>query len=69
MAGNTIIPVTDGIFIMRFEYREEMDKALAQWEEHKKSLPIPPKDEVYSFAYWLYRYSGLIQPVEQPSGK
>ena len=34
------------------------------WEEHKKTLPIPPKDEVYSFAYWLYRYSGLIKPVE-----
>jgi len=64
MGGNTIIPIVPGINMMRFEYRYEMDKALAQWEEHKKTLPIPPKDEVYSFAYWLYRYSGLIKPVE-----
>jgi hypothetical protein len=64
MNGNTIIHIAPGISMMRFEYREAMDKTLEQWEEHKKSLPIPPKDEVYSFAYWLYRYSGLIKPVE-----
>lgn len=62
--GNEVMQIYPGISMMRFtsEYRKALDKAIEKWEEYKKSLPFPPKDEVYSFAYWLFRYSGLIKP-------
>lgn len=71
MSGNTIIPITEGVSMMRFEYRDFMDKALELWEKNKKEVEKIAKiqDPVYSFAYWLFRYSGLIQPIEQVSGK
>lgn len=61
-SGNIIYPIGNGVAMMCFKYRYEMEEALSQWEEHKKALPIPPENEIYSFAYWLYRYSGLVVP-------
>lgn len=46
------------IIIARFENRELFHQALDEWNKHKKQIPNL-KDEVYSFAYWLFRYNGL----------
>jgi hypothetical protein len=46
-------------------YRDCLDKAMVMWEEHKKSLPEDSRKSIYGFAYWLIRYSGLVQPVSK----
>lgn len=48
---------------MKYEYREAMEHALKQWQEHLAKRDKPPQDEVYSFAYWLYRWSDLVVPA------
>jgi hypothetical protein len=50
---------------MKGNYRECLDKAMAMWEEHKKNLPKDSQESTYAFAYWLIRWSGLVQPVEE----
>lgn len=52
------------------DHRDCLDRAMAEWKEHKKQLPkkIGKKryvPGVYGFAYWLIRWSGLVQPVDQ----
>jgi hypothetical protein len=66
--GYRIKPVTPAIAIgyMLPGAHDLMDQALKQWEEHKKQVQEMtngeyPKDEVCHFAYWLFRWSGLIQ--------
>ena len=54
-------PVT--LMCMAPEARGLMELALKQYREHRKNVrKIFPKDResVYSFAYWLFRWSGLI---------
>lgn len=50
------------------EYRDCLDLAIEQWKEHWKKLPpehrIADPDDVYGFAYWLMRWSGLVVPAE-----
>ncbi len=66
MSGNTIMPISENISMMHFNpaYRKAMETALEEYEKFKDKMPILPKDEKYSFAYWLFRYSGLIKPVD-----
>lgn len=65
--GHQETKITEGITLMSFkpEYRDAMDKALEEYEKFKEKLPIPPEDLVYSFAYWLFRYSGIVAPAEE----
>lgn len=48
------------------EARELLDKIMEEWRlykrEYKKSFGKYPSE--YGFAYWLVRYSGLIEPAE-----
>lgn len=56
-------PVT--LACMDADARNLMDKALTQYQEHfrgvRKMFP-KKRPNVYSFAYWLFRWSGLIDP-------
>jgi len=48
------------------EARDLLDTVMEQWEEHYKDLKANnPNHEpsYYGFAYWLIRWSGLVQPV------
>lgn len=50
---------------MKQEAREDMEKALEEWSKHvkdRKENSLPPEDPVYSFAYWLFRWSGIVIP-------
>lgn len=53
------------------EARELLDTIMEQWEEHRKNLVEVAgyKEEPthYGFAYWLVRWSGLIQPAAKPA--
>lgn len=40
-----------------------MDYALEEWEKTIQGRDV--EDKVYSFAYWFFRWSGLIQPIEK----
>jgi hypothetical protein len=49
-----------------------LDRIMAAWDDHKAQLPETltcgdetwnPRESVYGFAYWLVRWSGLIEPV------
>lgn len=51
------------------EARDLLDMAIEQWDEHKKALPPDCQESVYSFAYWLIRYSGLVQPADSADRK
>jgi hypothetical protein len=68
MSGHIETPVNEHITLTCFnpEYRDAMEKALEGWCDHLVKLERikPPGDPVYSFAYWLFRYSGLIVPKE-----
>lgn len=51
---------------MKPEARDAMEEALAKYEEHVKGIRSWKKGHrgnVYSFAYWLFRYSGLVSPT------
>lgn len=50
------------------DYRACLDKAMAAWSEHRKTLPKEIggrryRSGVYAFAYWLIRWSGLVVPA------
>lgn len=63
--ANVITKVSDNISIgfFRPEIRDIMDYALTEWEKTIKDREI--NDRAYSFAYWLFRWSGLIQPIDK----
>jgi hypothetical protein len=44
------------------EAKDLLDKIMHEWEKHKKKSHH--KSSIYGFAYWLVRWSGLIQPSE-----
>lgn len=57
------------ICCMAPEYRDCLDRVMEEWREHFKKLPLLPQkisdpDDVYGFAYWLIRWSGLVVPAE-----
>lgn len=46
--------------------RELLDTIMVEWEKHNKErLKLFPgkRASIYGFAYWLVRWSGLIQPA------
>lgn len=56
--------------------RDLLDRIMKAWEEHKNTLPETmtignetwnPRESVYGFAYWLVRWSGLVQPNGEKS--
>jgi hypothetical protein len=58
--------MTTEIVLLTFKDRELMDKTLRRWRKVKgkinKQFPKfakPPMEDVYGFAYWLFRHSGL----------
>lgn len=57
-------PVTVGCISP--EARDLLDGIMDEWREHWKNLPADHRprnpDDVNGFAYWLVRWSGLIQP-------
>jgi hypothetical protein len=65
MSGNSYIKISDDTFMGQFnpEYREAMETALEEYEKFLLKLPIKPMNKLYLFAYWLFRYSGLIKPT------
>lgn len=65
-SGSRIVhagPISIGC--MAPEARELMDLALKEWRKHCEGRTRQPDDPVYSFAYWLFRWSGLVQPSER----
>lgn len=49
------------------EARDLLDTAMDAWRENlaereRKGIPAPT-DHAYAFAYWLIRWSGLVQPA------
>lgn len=46
--------------------RDVMDRAVEEWRALDAVRDSKPTDPVYSFAYWLFRWSGLIRP-ENPA--
>jgi hypothetical protein len=54
------------------EARDLLDTIMKEWEIHLKQLRTTNGKKYrpthYGFAYWLVRYSGLIQPakIQQP---
>lgn len=66
--GHQVKKVSQNISIgfMLPEARDIMDEALEEWEKFKEETrghypDFATENEVYSFAYWLFRWSGLIQ--------
>lgn len=52
------------------EARDLLEVVIREWVKHKASLPETmtvdgetwnPRESVYGFAYWLIRWSGLVQ--------
>lgn len=66
--GNIERPVVtiDGVPVMLTcmapEARDCLDVAMERWREFRAQMTIEPDDEVYTFAYWRLRYSGLVAP-------
>src|SRR5690348_8327999 len=53
------------------DYRATLDEAMEEWRAHLASrerdgFPMP-EDHVYAFAYWLFRWSGLVTPAATPA--
>lgn len=56
-------PVT--LMCMASEARDVMEIALKEYEKHCASIrewKPGHRGSVYSFAYWLFRWSGLVKP-------
>ena len=50
---------------MDLDARNLMDRALKEYDEHVEGIKKYKPDHegsVYSFAYWLFRWSGLVGP-------
>ena len=61
-----------GIGCIKPEYKDCLEKAMEEWEKHKKTLPVGKiimgkkyRPGVYAFAYWLIRWSGLVKPTNR----
>lgn len=54
-------PVTIGC--MAPDSREALDLAMERWRKHDAAREPKSDDPVYSFAYWLFRWSGIVTGV------
>lgn len=52
-------PVTIGCISP--EARDLLDVIMDAWDESKKGHPPDYESTIYGFAYWLIRWSGLVQ--------
>lgn len=48
---------------MSHDARDLLDRAMSEWKQFKKGFPKGHRATVYGFAYWLIRWSGLVQPA------
>jgi len=69
-SGSRVVSVNQHIQIgcMSVEARELLDIAIEKWQEHVagiKEWKPDYEESVYSFAYWLFRWSGLVQPAKR----
>lgn len=58
---------------MSESHRDCLDEIMRQWREHWPKVaankppgtePLKEADDVYGFAYWLLRWSGLVVPAQ-----
>ncbi len=70
LPGNHLIATMGNLSVacMDPEARDLLDRAIEAWEKHKEGLPTelggePYRPDVYAFAYWLFRWSGLVGPT------
>lgn len=48
--------------------KDLLETLMADWSNFKEQVPqFELTDEVYAFAYWLCRWSGLVQPAAEPA--
>lgn len=61
--ASEVTKINDNISIgfLNSEVRDIMDYTLAEWEKTIKGREV--EDRAYSFAYWLFRWSGLVEPI------
>jgi hypothetical protein len=69
---NLLVSPHVALCCMSPDARDLLERVMERWEEHKTSLPKKltyngetwnPRESVYEFAYWLIRWSGLVQPA------
>lgn len=62
--GSRVLEVAPeiGIACMAKDSRSALDLAMERWRLQSARIPVPD-DPVYSFAYWLFRWSGLVTGV------
>jgi hypothetical protein len=69
--GSGILEVNENIALtcINAEASDLLEKIMEEWEKHFNSLKEMYGDKYepsfYGFAYWLVRYSGLIQPTNK----
>ena len=54
------------------EARALLDTIMEHWKKHYATFDKVPekyKPGIYGFAYWLVRWSGLIQPIKEENNK
>lgn len=60
------------------EARDLLDYVMEEWDKYKQGLPETmtvggetwnPRESVYGFAYWLIRWSGMVQPLSPNQAK
>ena len=70
MDGTRTVNISPNIKLVSIspEAHNLLELALDGWDEHRQGLPQEYQNSVYSFAYWLFRYSGLVEPASpQPA--
>ena len=73
-SGSKFTSPTPGITLgcISPEARDLLDSVMEAWEKHYKDLKETSRDNeptFYGFAYWLIRWSGLVQPNAWKEGK
>ena len=64
--GSRVVDVTPeiGLACMARDSRAALDLAMARWRSHPRNAgEHVPDDPIYSFAYWLFRWSGIVTGV------
>ena len=70
MKGSKTVKVSDTVIMscISEEARKSLEIILVEWVKHnqKRLKKFPGKRAtIYSFAYWLIRWSGLFEPSEK----
>lgn len=78
--GTIIAAINPGLALgcISPEAADLLDRVMEAWESHKINLPEKltcgdetwnPRESIYGFAYWLIRWSGLVQPTIAGAGE